>query len=182
MVEVVLGSGGELAHSADRAADGTVPGLVQPRLDGVLDRVGELESMGVEELDAVVGHSVVRRRQHHPEARPVTLGEIRDRRSGQDAGEEHIDSRARQSRDDRRLEELATRPGIAPHDSARARAVGHQSAGIAEHVGRRSGEGQREFGGEVAVGESPHAVGAEEATAHGAPISACCTEAPCGPS
>ena len=182
MVEVVLSRRGKLAHAADRTAEGSIPGFMETRLDGVLDGVGQLESVSVEELDAVVRHRVMRGRQHDAEARSVTLREVGDRRRGQHTREEYVDPCARETGHHGRLEELAARTGISPDDSARTCAIGDKRSSIAEHVSSRSGEGQREFGGEVAIGESPYAVGAEEATAHGAPISACCTEAPCGPS
>ena len=182
MIEVVLRGRRQRADTAHSSAQWAIPWFMKPGLDGVLDGIRQLESMGVEELDAVVRHRVVRGRQHHAETRSVTLREIGDGRSGKHAGEEYVDSRAGEACHDRGFEEFATRARIAPDDGRGSAAVYRQRPCVAQHVGRRSGEGQGKLGGEVAVGESPHAIGAKEATAHGAPISACCTEAPCGPS
>ena len=112
----------------------------------------------------------------------MTLREIRDRRGGKHTREEYVDPRARETGDDCRFKEFATGPRIAPNDSGRTPTSRGEGTRVAQHMRGRSGEGQRKLGGEIAIGESPHTVGAEEATAHGAPISACCTEAPCGPS
>ena len=138
--------------------------------------------MRIEELDAIVRHRIVRGGQHHTETRAVTLREIRDRRSGKHTREEYVDPRAGEACHDRGFEEFATRAWIAPDDSRRTPTSRSEGTRVAQHMRGRSGEGQGKLGGEVAVGESPHAIGAKEATAHGAPISACCTEAPCGPS
>jgi hypothetical protein len=112
----------------------------------------------------------------------VTLREIRDRGGGKHTREEYVDPCTRETGDDCRFKELSTGPGIASDDSRRTPTSPSESTRVAEDMCRRSGKGKRKLGGEIAIGESPHTVGAEEATAHGAPISACCTEAPCGPS
>ena len=65
----------------------------QPRLDGVLELVGELEAAAGEELDAVVGHRVVRRREHDAEVGADVGGEEGDGRRRQHAGVEDVDAR-----------------------------------------------------------------------------------------
>src|SRR4029450_4878111 len=63
------GVAGGAAQAADAGADragGAVVGDVHGGLDALLDRVGELEALGAEELDAVVGHGVVGGGDHRP--------------------------------------------------------------------------------------------------------------------
>ncbi len=83
----------------------------QATLDGRLDRVVELEAAAGEELDAVVGHRVVRRGQDDTEVRPERAREEGDARRRQHAEQQHVDARGRQTGHDRRLEELSRRCG-----------------------------------------------------------------------
>ena len=68
-------------HPADVAADGPLPLLAEAPLDGDLDRVVELVPAAGEELDAVVGHRVVRGGEHHAEVGPEGAGEVGDARA-----------------------------------------------------------------------------------------------------
>jgi hypothetical protein len=95
--------------------------------------------MGVEELDAVVRHRVVRGRQHHTETRAASLREVSNSRSRKHTGEENVDPRASKACHDRSFEELATRARIAPDDGRGSTAIDRKSPGIAQHMGGRSG-------------------------------------------
>ena len=115
--------------------------------------------------------------EHDAEIRVECLGEEGDRGRRQDAEANDVDTGAREAGDDGRLEELPACPRVTADDGLGA--VPRERAHVTEDVGGRDGQVERKFGGEVAVRETSHAVGAEE-PAQGA--SACCTGAPCGPS
>ena len=64
-------------------------------LDAVLDLVGQLVPAAGEELDAVVGHRVVRRREHDAEVGAGVGGEVGDGRRRQHAHVVDVDTRPR---------------------------------------------------------------------------------------
>src|SRR5699024_5571110 len=69
---------GVLLDAAHAVARGALPVGVQAGLDGVLERVGELEATAGEELDAVVRHRVVRGGDDHAEVDVQGGGQVRD--------------------------------------------------------------------------------------------------------
>ena len=175
----VLGVG-EPADAADAGA-GRAAASARPsaRLDAVLDHVGELGAADGEELDAVVGRRVVRRRDHHAE-----VG-ARCRRSrnaaagvGMHAGVEHVDAGAREPGRDGGGEELARDARVARDDGRRAAAGGARASAwrpLPRTTAAAWARPQGEVGGEVAVGQPPDPVRAEEprhAARAGARISA----------
>ena len=138
-----------------------------------------------EELDAVVGHRVVRGRQHDAEVGAPCCGEQGDGRGRQHADAHDVDAGAGQARDDGGLEELPRGARVASDDRERTMAGEH--AALGQHVRGRHRQVERELGRQVAVGQATDAVGAEQAhaaaaTASAGAISACCTAEPCGPS
>src|SRR5215207_3897053 len=62
VLDVAIGRVDDVTHPADARTGRPVAGVVEVLLDLVLDLVGELVPPGGEQLDAVVGHGVVRRR------------------------------------------------------------------------------------------------------------------------
>ena len=134
----------------------------------VLERVGELGAAAGEELDAVVGHRIVRGRDHHAEV-GAEVGHEERRRPGSGstpdietstpelaspadtAAERNSPLRGCRARPRRWAPPAARRPANAP---------------VAEHgaAADRAGEGQ--LGGEFAVREPPNAVRAEEPRHH----------------
>jgi hypothetical protein len=159
-----------------------LPVLAQAPLDGQLEGVVELVAAAGEELDAVVGHRVVRRREHHAEVGAEPVGEEGDPGRGQHAQQEHVDARRGEAGHDRSLEELPGDPGVTTDDGEGAVAL--ELTGVGEDVGGGDGEVQGQLSGEVTVGQAPDPVRAEVALRHGRAlrISASRTEAPCGPS
>ena len=176
-------------------------GSPQPGLDGVLDGVVELVSAAGEELDPVVGHRVVRRRQHDAEVGAQRGRQVGDGRASGSTPTRTTSTPALASP----ATTAASRnspdgPGVTPDD-------GHADGDPRTRPPRRArGRPRREvdsqLGGEVAVGEATDAVGAEEpghrTSACACPasrrptgrmratravrVSACCTAEPCGPS
>ena len=75
--------GGDASYvTGDRA----LPLLVEAFLDGVLDRVVQLDAATLEELDAVVGHRIVGGREHHSQ-----VGALRVDQVGQAGGRHDTD-------------------------------------------------------------------------------------------
>jgi hypothetical protein len=146
-------------------------------LDVGLDHVGQLVPAPAEQLDPVVGHRVVAGRDHHPEVGAGAPREMGEGRRRQDARAQHVGTGAAEPSHDRGLEHLPARAGVAADD--RDGTLGPVAVGQHTGGGVRDREGQ--FRREVGVGQTPDAVCPEQAT-QGTPVSACCTEAPCGPS
>ncbi len=191
---------------------GRLPGPgVDQLFDAVLGGVVELVPAGAEDLDAVVGHRVVRRRDHHAEIGVVRAGQVGHRGGRQNADPQRVDTLAGQPGDHRGLEHLAAGPRVAADDGD---ATG-MTTDAAQPPGRRGAQRQRQLSGQILIGDSAHPVGAEQSTHAHKPltdalncpasarvctatrrasctfrarsrqqesISACCTEAPCGPS
>ncbi len=144
---------------ADGRTDRTVagPGCDQ-FLDAVLGGVVELVPAGTEDLDPVVGHRVVRRRDHHAELGVISVGQIGHRGSGQHSDPQRVDALAGDACDHRGLQHLAAGPRIAAHhgDAAAGR------RGVTEPTRGRRAQRQRQLSGQIAVGDTAHPVGAEQ--------------------
>ena len=96
--DVAVGAVGERRDAADVAAGGPLPLVAQRGLDAVLELVGQLVPAAREELDAVVGHRVVRRREHGAEVGVLLGREVGDGRGRQHAGVADVDAGRRQAR------------------------------------------------------------------------------------
>ena len=110
-----------------------------------------------EDLDAVVGHRVVRRGDHHAEVGVVGVGQIGHRRGRQHPGPQRVHTLAGQAGDHGGFQHLAAGTGVAAdHGDASPSAVrpGQPPCG-------RGAEGQRELSGEFAIGDPADAVSAE---------------------
>ena len=136
--------------------------LLVDALDLVLQLVGELVTAAGEELDPVVGHRVVAGGEHHTEVGAQLAGEERHRGGGQHTDAQHVDARAGEAGHDGRLEELPGRSRIPPDH--RHRLVAFERARLGEYVCRRHGESERELGRQIRVGDTAHAVRAEESS------------------
>ena len=158
----VVGAGvGEISDPAHRGTDRPVPRLAEPRLDAVLEVVGQLVATTGEELDAVVGHGIVRGGEHHPDVGAVARGEPRHRRGRENTYPNHVDSGACEPRNDGGLEELAGRTGVTTDDGEGTCPLAIVSS-LSQDVSRSHRQVERELGGELTVGQAPHSVGAEE--------------------
>ncbi len=100
----VLGIHDTADARAGRAGTGA---LVHEFLDAVLGGVVELVPAGAEDLDAVVGHRVVRRGDHHAEIGVIGAGQVGHRRRGQHTDAEGVDALAGDPGDDGGFEHLA---------------------------------------------------------------------------
>nr|BFF18950.1 hypothetical protein GCM10025730_24710 [Promicromonospora thailandica] len=148
------------ADPPDVGARGPLPLLAERGLDRVLDRVVELEPAAREELDAVVGHRVVRGGDHDPEVGLQLRHEVGQRGRGQHVEHHHVHTRRRQPRRDGAREELARRPGVPPDDGPGPRA--QQLALRGQHPRCGDAQLQRQLRRDVLVGETPNPVGAEQ--------------------
>ena len=110
-VQRVVGVDDPADARADRAC---CPGPGASKFfDAVLGGVVELVPARPEDLDAVVGHRVVRRRDHHAEVGVVGAGQVGHRRRRQHPDAQRVDALAGQPGDHRGLEHLAAGPRIA---------------------------------------------------------------------
>ena len=129
VARLAVGQGQHTAHLMSRRS---YPVLAQATLDGILDGVVQFVSTPREELDAVVGHRVVRSGQDDPEVGIQLRREVGDRRGGEHAGVVDVDTGGGQTGDDRRRQELTGRPRITSDDGPRT-VTGELSA-VTEHV------------------------------------------------
>ena len=144
----------------DGVAGGTIPLGVHERLDLVLHRVGQLVAAVPKELDAIVGHRIVRGGDHDAQIHGVLRGrQVRDRGRRNDADASHVHAGARQARREGVVEELARNTGVAANDRAGLGAV--RTQGAAELAGSGLAELQREVRSDVNVRQSSHAIRAE---------------------
>ena len=146
-----------------------------------LERVVELHSAAGEELDAVVGHRVVGRGDHHPHVGAEGVGEVGDARRRQHPETEHVDAGGRESGHDGVLQELPGDPGVAPDHGQRPLAPTPEAAVLDEHPGRGNAEAQGQLPGQMTVRQAPDPVGAEDPHQR-TRVSASSTAAPYAPS
>ena len=175
VVGVALRGLGVLAHPPDRGAGGQRLVGVQARLDLLLESVVELVPAAGEELDAVVGHRVVRGGDHHAQVGAQRVGQVRDPGGRQHADELDVDTGGGQPGHDRGLEELPGDAGVATHDGPGPVAL--ELAGVAQHARRGNGKVQGQASGEDTVGPTPDPVRAEEAchrSAHATSLISAC--------
>ena len=145
---------------ADAVTGGAIPLGVQEGLDLILDAIRELVAAVREELNAVIGHRVMRRGNHDAEVHGVLgSGQMRDRRRGDDADTGHVHAGAGQARREGVIKELARNTRVASDDRARLRTV--RASGSAELAGGRLAELQRKVRSDINVRQSSHAIRAE---------------------
>ncbi len=126
-------------------------------LDLVFGRVVELVPARPEDLDPVVGHRVVRRGDHHAEIGVVGVRQVGHGRGRQDAAAQRVDAFAGEAGDHRGFQHFAAGAGIAA-DHRDAAASGSRPG---QPASGRGAEGQRELGGELAIGNPADAISAE---------------------
>ena len=160
--DIAVSAVGERRDAADVTPGGALPLVAQPVLDAVLEVVGELVAAPCEELDAVVGHGVVRGREHGTEVGVLLPHEVGDGGGRQHAGVAHVDAGRGEARHGRCGEELPRRPRVASDD--RNGSVAVEGAHLRQYVRRGDGEIERELGGDVLVRHTTDAVRAEESS------------------
>ncbi len=113
-----------------------------------------------EELDPVVGHRIVARREHHAEVGLELGSQERDRRCREDTKPQDVDARTCEAGDDRCFEELTRCPRVTADDGERS--VAFERAGLTKHVrsGDRKLEG--ELGGQLLVRNAADTVSSEQ--------------------
>ena len=160
----VLGVG-EARDAPDVAAGGLQLRARHGGLDALLDDVGQLDAAAREDLDAVVGRRVVRRRDHDAEVGVDVGDEERRGRGRQNARVEHVDAGGGEACLDGGAEEVTRDARVAGDDRGEAASGGPAGLGgtaLAQDDGGRLGQGQCEIGGEGAVGQPPHPVRAKK--------------------
>ena len=164
MVEVAVERVGCTTHPTDAGADGAHPGtLGEQLLNAVLGIVIEFVTAGSEHLDAVVGHRVVRRGDHHAEVSIVGRGEIGHCWSRQYADPQYVDTFTCQPGDHRGLKHLAARSRVATNDGDATNRPTFGAAGprCGEAPGRGRAESKNQLCGQFAVGDASHTIGPE---------------------
>lgn len=145
---------------ADVGPHRPVPLFAHPLLDRIFDVVGEFVTASRKEFDPVVGHRIMRRREHHTEIGIKFSREPGDRGRWQYSGDRDIHTSACQTGHDRSLEKFSAGPGISSNYGAGA--VSGESTSVTENVRGRHREIHGKFGRDVAVGEATYPVCAEE--------------------
>lgn len=136
--------------------------LLVDGLDALLQLVVELVPTAGEELDAVVGHGVVTGGEHDTEVGAELGREERDRRGRQYTHPQDIDAGTGETRDHRGLQELPGRTRV-PSDHG-GRPVTLERARLGQYVRRGDGEAEGHLGRQIRVGDTAHAVRAEESS------------------
>ena len=153
MLHVALDGIGDFldgAHGIARRTVGIHRAGFDCRLNFVLDLVGELEALTVEQLDAVVLGRIVACADHDAAITLELLGQKGDGRSRDDAREQRGAAHARD----------ACAHGGFQHIAGKARGLAHDDAGPLEAHGRLA-EAEGERTGEFDVGDAPDAVGSK---------------------
>jgi hypothetical protein len=163
VVDVLLDRPLVRAHPADGRADRGVPGAAQELLDLRLDRVVELVPAASEELDAVVGHRVVRGADDHAEVGVEGVGQVGDARRRDHPEAEHVDPGRGQPGHDRVLEDLSRDPRVATDHGQGSLARPVEVAAVDDDARRGDRQVEGELGRDLAVGEATDPVGAEDA-------------------
>ncbi len=133
-------------------------------LDPVLLGVGQLEAVGAEQLDPVVGERVVGGREDGADVGAVLAHQHRDAGRRQDAGPQR-DAAGRGDPGTEGVLEQRPRAARVPPDQHHRRAVGHPALAHVPDRGRP--ERQRELRAQGwAVRDTADAVGAEQAAGH----------------
>ncbi len=184
-VRVALHESTVVTDPPDRRAGGTGRrGTRETFGDLVLDLVRELAPASREQLDAVVRHRVVARREHHAEGRVRADHRMSHRRCGHDTDPQDVRAGRRETGDDRGFQEFPGRPGVTAYHYGRTPTA--SNAVLGEHPHSRRRQRQCQFGGEIDIGDPAHAIGTEEPRhfeiPRGQRVSACCTEVPSEPS
>ncbi len=165
--DVLVGPLPVLPHAPHARARRPVPRgtgavLLVDGLDTLLQLVVELVPAAGEELDPVVGHGVVARGEHDTEVGAELGGEEGDRGGRQHAHLEDVDTGAGEARDDGGFQELPGRARV-PSDHG-GRAVTLEGARLGQYVRRGDGEAKSHLGRQIRVGDTAHAVRAEESS------------------
>ena len=148
-------------------------GRIHKRFDLFLDLIGELVTVGPEQLDAVVGKRVVGGRNHHAQVRAQRARQHGDSGRRHRAEQKHVHADGGESRLHGGLDHVARKARVlANHDAVAMRAAGEQMAGRHAHF-------EGDFGRHgMLVGLPANAVGAEIASCHQYPLQcppeACC--------
>ena len=134
-------------------------------LDRLLDVVGKLRARRAEELDPVVVERIVRCADDDPGGQPERAREIGDRRRGQRTRKIDVDARRRQSRFERRLEQVTRDPRVLADEDRRPRA--RASRLRRQHAARRPAELQHELRRDRRLADpAADSVGAEVLSRH----------------
>ncbi len=167
MGDVTVEALGVVADPAHAGAGGTGPRLagavlLVDRLDAVLQLVGELVAAAGEELDTVVRHGVVAGGEHDSDVGAQGAGEVGHGRGRQHADAQHVDAGAGEAGHHGGLQELSGGAGVAAHHGRRPMAL--EGACLGQYVRRRDRQTERELGRQVRIGDTAHAVRAEESS------------------
>jgi hypothetical protein len=136
-------------------------GIVQHRLDLQFLLVRQLEAVGPEDLDAIVGVRIMRGRDHDAEVGPHGARQHRDRRRGHRAEQEHVHARREKAGGQRILDHVARKPRVlADHHAVTVAAapveIARRHADLQHHVCRHG----------AAVRRAAHAIGSEILARH----------------
>ena len=164
MVDVQVRGGHRLMRdAADARAGRTVPVLTEHGLDVVLLAVGQLETAAREELDAVVGHGVVRRGDHRAHLDVEHGGQERDARRGDDARVDHVEAASRHAGAQRGRQKITGHARItADQRTTAALRQAFPDGTVAQHAHGGIPQIKRQTRGQIPVRQSTNAIGSKQ--------------------
>ena len=107
MLDVTGDTGTAVPDATDAGAGRALPGFFEPIFYRAFDVVVEFESAASEELDAVIRHRVVARRDHDAHIGGEERGEVGGARRGNDTKQVHVDPCGCKTRDHRSFEKFS---------------------------------------------------------------------------
>ncbi len=132
---------------------GALPGLLERRLDRGLVGVGQLEAVGAEELDAVVGEGVVRGADHRAGHGVGAADQLGDGRRRDHSQQHHVGARAGEPGREGRLEHRA---------AAACVAADHHPRAVGEAPAQSPPDREGELRGQLTVRDPADAVRTEQ--------------------
>mmetsp|Transcript_53268 Transcript_53268/g.124855 ORF Transcript_53268/g.124855 Transcript_53268/m.124855 type:complete len:216 (-) Transcript_53268:3037-3684(-) len=135
--------------------------IVQRRFNGDFPCVWQFLAFGREELDAIVLIRVVRRADHHAQVLPQRTGQVSHTGRRQRPGQQHVHTRGRKPRFQRRLDHVAGNACVLANQNGRA------IVRLAQHAADRMAQAKHEVRRDrILSNGAPNAVGPKILAAH----------------
>ena len=157
MIEVALSRVDRVSDPPNVRTNGCLKWEPEEAFDFVFHRIGQLRTARGKELDAVVRHRVMRRRQHDSECGIEFGGQERNSRCRENSYAQNVNPGTGQTSADRGFEEFATGTRIATDNSEWSLSCILRT----KYPSRRNGQVKREWGSQDLVGQTANSVGTE---------------------
>jgi hypothetical protein len=147
-------------NPANLSTQRSIPWFPEPGFDEFLDGIIELHTTAGEELDPVIGHWVVRCREHHADIGLQGIGQVSDRGSWHDPNDGDVNTSTRQTGNNSGFEEFPTCTSVTTNNGGRP--MSGEGTDIPQNVGGGHREVDSKFCGQIAVGQPSNTIGAEQ--------------------